>query len=344
MGYFPNKTIPRSCLGFLIGLGFYALLAGVVPGSARATTYDYGVMMLEGTTAGGKSTEWCSPLGPSCGPVTSGTTTLTHTLNMSATSTFFGTNVVLSASTTNTGTASVGDLHMSILSKASGSIGASGVNEEFWTDTLTVGNQFPAKTHLEFLVTLDLSGSDLAGSSGNGQGGGSSSVAFSQSNFSMSDNYGHAASNNQYICNRSMAGKSVSCGSGWEKSPKSYSTVFTTFPGATVQLNALLAGNTLSGGSTISYPCPPTNCYTNYAATSTVDFTDTSQLFITPLNGGSFTSASGTTYAPLASTPEPPTLVLLGTGILLMRWIGRASKKKIDSSNSSMPIPAIGIF
>ena len=144
----------------------------------------------------------------------------------------------------------------------------------------------------------------------------------------MSDNFGHNASNVQYICNKSMAGKSVSCGTGWEKTPKTYSTVFTTFPGATIMLSGLLAGNTDANGNTLSYSCPPNNCYTNYAATSTVDFADTSQLFISPLNGGTFQSASGATYAPLTSTPEPPTLVLLGTGVALMAWVGRTSKRR----------------
>ncbi|MDA8027987.1 MAG: hypothetical protein M0Z25_03270 [Nitrospiraceae bacterium] len=254
MGSCPSLTNSGKVFRTAMGMGFLALLLGVSPDDAGATVYDYGVMILEGATAGGKSSEWCSPNGPTCGGVDSGLTTLTHSLGESATSTLPGTNVTSSASTTTTGTAGMGDLHLSVVSKADGSIGASGVNEEFWTDTLRVGNQAPANMPLLFQVTLDLSGSDLAQSSGNGQGGGSSAVAFSQSNFSISDNYGHSASNVQYICNRSMAGKGVSCGTGWESAPKSYTTVFTTDPGATIILNGLLTGETTSGGSTISYP------------------------------------------------------------------------------------------
>lgn len=336
---FPNKCllskegVVRSCLSLTksgrvfrtaMGMGLLALLLGVSPDDAKATVYDYGVMILLGATAGGKSTEWCSPNGPTCGSVGSGLTTLSHSLSESATSTLPGTvKVKVSASTTTSGTAGIGDLHLSVVSKADGSIGGSGLNEEFWTDTLTVGNGFPSNTPLEFQVTLDLSGSDRALSSGNGKGGGSSALAFSQSNFSISDNYGHSASNVQYICNESMAGKAVSCGTGWESAPKSYTTVFTTEPGATIILNGLLTGETTSGGSTISYPCGSNNCYTNYAATSTADFADTSQLFIVPLNGGSFTSASGATYAPISAAPEPPSELLLGSGLLGTAFLGR---------------------
>ena len=339
MGSCPSLTNSGRVFRTAMGMGFLALLLGVFPVDAGATVYDYGVMILAGATAGGKSTEWCSPNGPTCGSVGSGLATLTHSLGESATSTLPGTNVTSSASTTTTGTAGIGDLHLSVVSKADGGIGSSGLNEEFWTDTLTIGNGFPSNTPLEFQVTLDLSGSDLAQSSGNGQGGGSSAVAFSQSNFSMSDNYGHSASNVQYICNRSMAGKGVSCGTGWESAPKSYTTVFTTDPGATIILNGLLTGETTSGGSTISYPCGSNNCYTNYAATSTADFADTSQLFIVPLNGGSFTSASGASYAPLAATFEPASFVLFGIGgvlvlLGLLRRSGGASEFPEGSEGS----------
>ncbi len=321
MGSCPSLRRTGRVFRSVIAMGVLALLSGVSPDDAGATVYNYGVMIQEEAIAGGNSTKWCSSSGATCGGVNSGATTLTHSLNTSDTTTLSGTNDTVSASTTNTDTAGLGDLHLSVVSTAGGAIVATGINDEYWTDTLTVGNQFPANTPLEFQVTLDLSGSVLAGSSGNGTPQGSTATAAMHSYFSMVDNFGDSASNTQIICSDNVVGKGGYCG-GNESVPKTYTTVFTTYPGATISLYGFLKGSTDSYGYTNFYSCPPNTCYTNYAATSTVDFADTSQLFIIALNGGSFTSAGGATYAPISATPELPAGFLFGSGLLGLAIVG----------------------
>ena len=60
-----------------------------------------------------------------------------------------------------------------------------------------------------------------------------------------------------------------------------------------------------------------------FGGTATADAAKTLQIFLTPLDAFTFTSASGNTYQRSTVAPEPASLLLVGTGLLgagLRRW------------------------
>jgi hypothetical protein len=304
--------------GWIVGMTLLCVSwTGGLGNTAHATTYDYGVGVLEEiSNSGGKSSQFCFP-STSCDTTNNGALSVTHSLSGSGSGKVAGTPLTYSDSAGVSGTANLGDLHL--YDKATGATagGGYGTIEESWADVLTVGNNFASGTPLEFQVTLDLSGSVSATSEGFYPGGGSSSLSFVQSNFNMSDTYGNSTANTQNICAKNSAGKGQSCGQGWQSAPTAFSYTFTTRPGATIWVSGDLAAQSSADGSYYAYGCGNSVCYDTASAGATADFSDTSHFSLTPLTEGAFyTSASGVSYTPVADTPEPSTVALFGTGLL----------------------------
>jgi hypothetical protein len=65
------------------------------------------------------------------------------------------------------------------------------------------------------------------------------------------------------------------------------------------------------------------------AGSITIDDSDTGYFTVTPLTSGAgFTTASGLTYSPVSSVPEPSSVLPLSTAIALLFWIARLQRKR----------------
>ena len=231
-----------------------------------------------------------------------------------------------SGSSSNFSNVDMGAIHLVTDASAAGGGTAATFDQGYWSDTLTIGNNFASGTTLQFLVGLNLTGS-VSASSGllkqhnDSESYGSSAWATAVSKFSISDNYWSAITSNQEICIDSKFGKTGSCGGGDAMAPSSESYVFSTFPGATVTVTDNLSLSANGYGDFLQYGCGNAIC-TKYASGSASSyFLNTSLFTLTPLTPGAFyTSASGTVYSgssgPLSATPEPPSAFLVLSGLL----------------------------
>lgn len=317
-------------LGLLLGL---TVFLGVGVGVARATYVDYGVALYQqyGAAIGGASKvngEYCFPV---CGLTTNGALSVSQSENKTVSGNYSLQGLTLSGTSTfeNAAQVTMGAIHVDSSAYGNGWAGATLENQGFWADVLTVGDnlsQYQGEP-IQFLVNLDLTGSVTASSEFDqkyqGLNYGSYGLAQAQSIFSLYDSYGAYISNIQNICSGSLAGKNMSTsecgGNGFTSSPSDYSTVLTTYPGATVWVNDFLSTEADARGFWDTYACGNTQCVKTGSAASSSNFQDTAQFTFLPLTPGAFySSASGTPYTPvpLASTPEPSTWALFGTGVL----------------------------
>ena len=345
----------RKIVGLLLGLSVFL---GTGVGIAGATYIDYGVALYQQYGADDPANQfngsYCFPV---CGLVPNGSFSVSQSENKAVSGTAPGSVPSLSGSTQfqNDALVTMGAIHVASSVTSAGDSGGTVLNQGFWSDVLTVGDNLPQfqGMPIQFLVTLDLSGSVSASSEFDKKYGnisaGSTSLAQAQSIFSLYDSYGANLSNTQNICSGSLAGKNVS--SSWcpkgSSSPYDYSTVLTTYPGATVWVNDFLSTEADARGFWDTYACGNTQCVKTGSAASSSNFQDTAQFTFLPLTPGAFySSASGTAYAqvPLASTPEPSTWALFGTGIALMAWVRVGIKKKSDASIPQCPFPLSGSF
>ena len=301
-------------------------------GSLHATPI-YGVGLYESATAAsGKSFNSGGSCGLPC-PY-NGNSSVSNALSNSASTPPGPSSYPYPATSTSTSvsaTANLGNLHVNDFSSGSQSSDSSA--NAVWADVLTIGNNFSPSTPLKFEVSLDLTGM-ISGSSDIFTGVKSSSVEEAVSTLILNFNsapvntiYPNNVINFQDICSSSQGGVIKACNSETEMTTKAFSTVLTLYPGESLSVYDSLKSNSSVVAGYTSYQCGSSTCFKVLAASSTVDFSNTSLFTFIPLTPGAFyTSASGTIYsgAPgggLSSTPEPSSLVLMVTGLAgILGW------------------------
>jgi hypothetical protein len=228
----------------------------------------------------------------------------------------------------------LGAIHLTSSASVTDYATATAVSYGFWSDMLTIGNNFAPGTHLKFLLNLELTGSVSATSARlptEGifpSGGGSNAGAEAMSSLSVFDNYGNGASNVQTICTQSSSGKNTTCG-GDLASPYDFSYVLSTYPGAKVTVSdELYTSSTADGQTWGDYPCGKSTCISYASASADSYFLNTSHFTLSPITTGAFyTSASGVSYLgsqnAISMAPEASTWILFLTGFLgvaIWRW------------------------
>ena len=136
-------------------------------GPAGATTYDYGVGVWQqyDNSAPNTDTSIKRSDGQYCFPLSclgfNGTTSIVHSQanSISGTSYYPYKNFPYTGSenSSNTSKVDMGAIHLVTDASAAGGGTAQTLNEGYWTDTLTIGNNFASGTKLKFLVNQDLS-------------------------------------------------------------------------------------------------------------------------------------------------------------------------------------------
>lgn len=301
--------------------------------SAEASIYDYGVGLGEGyvlnTPSGGSRGSYCFPTANCFNAYpTNGAISVSHSQSKSITgSDGQGPPTVGSSSANNTGKVDLGAIHLTSSASATDYASVMAVSYGFWSDVLTIGNNFAPGTHLKFLLNLDLTGSVSATSAKLAtegifpSGGGSNSGAEAVSSLSVFDNYGNGVSNSQMACIQSKAGKNTTC-SGALASLSDFAYVLSTYPGAKVVVSdELYTSSTADGQTWGDYPCGKSTCISYASASADSYFLNTSSFTLSPITTGAFyTSASGVSYLgaqnAISMAPEASTWILFLTGFL----------------------------
>jgi hypothetical protein len=302
--------------------------------SAEATVYDYGVGLSQGyslnTPADNPSSgNYCFPTA-NCfnASPTNGTISVSHSQSKSITGSYGQSPpTVGSSSADNTAKVDLGVIHLTSSASVTDYATATAVSYGFWSDVLTIGNNFAPGTHLKFLLNLMLTGSVSATSARLAtegifpSGGGSNAGAEAISSLSVFDNYGNGTSNIQTICTQSFAGKNTTC-SGTIGSPNDFAYVLSTYPGAKVSVHdELYTSSTADGQTWGDYPCGKSTCISYASASADSYFLNTSSFTLSPITKGAFyTSSSGVSYLgsqnAVSMTPEASTWILFLTGIM----------------------------
>lgn len=309
--------------------------------SAEATIYHYGVGLSQGYSLNTPADK--PSMGNYCFPTancfnsspTNGSTSVSHSQSKSITGSFGQSPpTVGSSSADNTAKVGLGVIHLTSSANVTNYATATADNYGFWSDVLTIGNNFAPGTHLKFLLNLALTGSVSATSARlptEGifpSGGGSNAGAETISSLSVFDNYGNGISNFQTICTQSFAGKNTAC-SGTLGSPNDFSYVLSTYPGAKVHVqDELYTSSTADGQTWGDYPCGKSTCISYASASADSYFLNTSSFTFSPITKGAFyTSSSGASYLGSQNTvsmaPEASTWILFLTGVMgiaVLNW------------------------
>ena len=319
------------------GLLFLALVGpGFGSRPALATSYEYGTLLYQSYSVTGGNTQasanYCSAgsIG-ACNEVGgsfNGKTSANHSQTQSLSGDNYQ-NIYGSGTSGNTGNITMGAIHLSSTSSASGSGGATADSWAEWVDSVTIGG--PAGIPLDFGVSLGLTGSVSATAGPLTVTGGDQSYANVTSTLSITpDVYGQspAIENQQFVCVASVPGKNGATCPGDSPTPTTFSSVLTAYSGETLKVQDSLSLDVYSYGMvqaiTGCLPSSTNPCVALGQSSAEALFLDTALVTLTPLTPGAFyTSASGTIYSGqsggsggISATPEPPSALLFLSGCL----------------------------
>ena len=330
----------------LLPAGVLLILAMVGPGlgsrPALATPYQYGTLLYQNTSVTGGNTTatagYCSAgsIGACYG--TGGSFNGKTSANHSQTESLSGDNyqnIFGSGTSGNTGNITMGAIHLSSSSKATGSGGAVADSWAEWVDSVSIGG--PAGIPLYFGISLGLTGSVSATAGPLTVAGGDQSYANVTSTLSITpDVYGQspAIENQQFVCVASVPGKNNATCPGDSPTPTTFSSVLTAYSGETLKVQDSLSLDVYSFGMvqaiTGCLPSSTNPCVALGQSSADALFLDTALVTLTPLTPGAFyTSASGTIYSGqsggaggISATPEPPSALLFLSGCLGVLALG----------------------
>jgi PEP-CTERM motif len=211
------------------------------------------------------------------------------------------------ATATVSATVSPGSTSATGSASSTGGGGASFAAETSFMDTLT---RSPGTWDLGYVPV----GDSVSVNGGTGTAG----TAFTtmSADISALSAVGGAANILQNVCAEEENGASVSCGEEWQASPTALvSKPFVVTEAGTYQITAYMLGEAVVNGGAIYYPCGASACYDLYTVTGAMDYGDPHFYLLSLTPGATYTSASGLSYTPPSSVPEPSSWSLLGLAV-----------------------------
>jgi hypothetical protein len=257
------------------------------------------------------------------------------------------------------GSAQYGTLHATTDVFAEGSLfgpgagnGQATVNVGFHDVLTATDNNVPSGTHLQYQLTMSLDGVVDATSEAVRHGrtqirAVSNTSVISTFNANVEDGTGYLSSLvlSQGVCVPTGKG----CGpsrKGWKVLPAGSHTIdmalsglITTTPGARIDIFGTFADGSSAQGAEDEFKCGQSNCFADLSATALADFGQTATFTVVPLTpGASFSAMSGASYLPSSgvpgsSVPEPPSVLLLSTAMLIVAvasWGRRAHRNRLE--------------